>query len=89
MASKLGEVLDIEAADSYMKRSAGPMVTVEVQDITTKLAGFIEIPSTVEGAVTTNSFRQKILYSGLPNHCRKCRKFGHHARDCNMSKIRL
>jgi hypothetical protein len=34
LASKLGEVLDIEAADSYIKRPAGPMVTVEVQDIT-------------------------------------------------------
>jgi hypothetical protein len=30
MASKLGEVLDIEAADSYIKRPAGPMVTIEV-----------------------------------------------------------
>jgi len=30
LASKLGEVLDIEAADSYIKRPAGPMVTVEV-----------------------------------------------------------
>jgi hypothetical protein len=30
MASKLGEVLDIEAVDSYIKRPAGPMVTIEV-----------------------------------------------------------
>jgi hypothetical protein len=30
MASKLGEVLDIEAVNSYIKRPAGPMVTVEV-----------------------------------------------------------
>jgi hypothetical protein len=30
MVSKLGEVLDIEVADSYIKRLAGPMVTVEV-----------------------------------------------------------
>jgi hypothetical protein len=30
MASKLGEVLDTEAEDSYIKRPAGPMVTVEV-----------------------------------------------------------
>jgi hypothetical protein len=42
LASKLGEVLDIEAADSYIKRPAGPMVTVEVQDIT-KLVGYIRI----------------------------------------------
>ncbi len=56
MASKIGEVLDIKAADSYIKRPAGPMVTVEVQDIT-KLAGFIIIPSMAEGATTTNTIR--------------------------------
>lgn len=66
MASKISEVLDIEAADSYIKRPAGPMVTIEVQVIS-KLAGFIRIPSMTEGATTTNTIRQKILYSGLPN----------------------
>jgi len=66
MASKLGEVLDIEAADSYIKRTAGPMVTIEVKEIT-DLAGYIRIPSMAEGAAYTNTIRQKILYSGLPN----------------------
>ncbi len=66
MASKLREVLDIEAADSYIKRPVGPMVTIEVQDIT-KLVGFIRIPSMAEGAATTNLVKQKILYFGLPN----------------------
>jgi hypothetical protein len=87
MASKLGEVLDIEVADSYIKRLTGPMVMVEVQEIS-KLAGFIRIPSMAEGAATTNTIRQKILYLGLPNQCRKCRKFGHHARVYNISKTR-
>ncbi|CAK9874558.1 unnamed protein product [Sphagnum jensenii] len=68
MASKLGEVLDIEAANCYMKRPAGPMVTIEVKDIT-KLAGYMRIPSMAEGAAFTNTIRQKILYSGLPNQC--------------------
>jgi hypothetical protein len=63
------------------------MVTVEVQDIT-KLAGFIKIPSMVEGAATTNSIRPKNLYFGLPNQCKKCRKFEHHAKACNTSKIK-
>jgi hypothetical protein len=58
------------------------MVTIEVQDIS-KLAGFIRIPSMSEGADTANIIKQKILYSGLPNQCRKCRKFGHHALACN------
>jgi len=66
LASKLGEMLDIEAADSYIKRPAGPMVIVEVQDIT-KLAGYIRILKMAEGAGTSNVILQKILYSGLPN----------------------
>ncbi len=85
MASKLGEVLDIEAAVSYIKRPAGPMVTVEVQDIS-RLAGFIRIPSMSEGVDTENIIRQKNLYFGLPIQCRKCRKFEHHARTCNTNK---
>ncbi len=87
MARKLGEVLDIEAADSYIKRPAGPMVTIEVKDIT-KLAGYIRIPSMAEGASTMDTIRQRILYSGLPNQCRKCRKFGHHAWICNANKFK-
>ncbi|CAM6002732.1 unnamed protein product [Sphagnum balticum] len=57
MASKLGAVLEIEVAESYIKRPADPMVTVEVQDIS-KLAGFIRIPPMAEGAATTNKTRQ-------------------------------
>jgi hypothetical protein len=56
MASKLGEVLDIEAEDSYIKRPVGPMVMVEVQDIS-RLAGFIRISSMLEGAGTANIIR--------------------------------
>jgi hypothetical protein len=76
MANKLGKVLDIEAADSYIKRLAGPMVTIEVKDIA-KLTGYIRIPSMAEGAAFIDTISQKILYSGLPNQCRKCHRFGH------------
>jgi hypothetical protein len=48
MASKLGEVLEIETADSYIKRPAEPMVTIELRDIS-KLPGYIKIPSMAEG----------------------------------------
>ncbi len=81
MASSIGEVLDIESPDSYIKRPAGPMVIVEVRDIS-KLAGIIRIPSMSEGADTGETIAQRILYSGLPNQCRKCRRFGHLARAC-------
>jgi hypothetical protein len=66
MASKLGEVLDIETPDSYIKRPAGPMVTVKVRDIT-KLAGYIRIPSMAEGALAMDIVSQKIVYSSFPN----------------------
>ncbi len=49
MASSIWDVLDIESPDSYIKRLAGPMVTVEVKDIS-KLAGIIRIPSMAKGA---------------------------------------
>jgi hypothetical protein len=87
MPSKLSEVLDIEAVDSYVKRPVGPMVTIEINDIT-KLAGYIRIPSMAEGVSTTDTICQWILYSGLPNQCRKCCKFGHRARICTVNKIK-
>ncbi|CAK9861923.1 unnamed protein product [Sphagnum jensenii] len=48
MANRIGDVLDIESPESYIKRPVGPMVTVEVKDIN-KLAGIIRIPSMAEG----------------------------------------
>ncbi len=87
MASKIGEVLEIEAVDSYIKRPAGPMITIELKDIS-KLPGYIRIPSMAKGSKPNDTVAQRILYSDLPNQCRKCRRFGHHARACtiNMSK---
>jgi hypothetical protein len=83
IASRIGEVLEIEATDSYMKRPAGPMIIVKVRDIS-KLARYICIPSMAEGASTKDTITQKNLYSELPNQCRKCRRFGHLARTCNV-----
>ncbi|CAK9271258.1 unnamed protein product [Sphagnum jensenii] len=85
MASSIGEVLDIESPDSYIKRSAGPMVTVEIKDLS-KLAGIIRIPSMVEGAGPEDTTAQKILYSRLTNQCRKCRKFGHLTKNCPLNR---
>jgi hypothetical protein len=47
MVSKIGEVLEIEPTDLYMKRPVGLMITVEIQDIS-RLAGLIRIPSMAE-----------------------------------------
>lgn len=87
MASKLGEVFEIEATDSYIKRLAYPMIIIEVRDIT-KLAGFIKIPSMAESILAKNIVAQRILYSDLSNQCQKCRRFGHHTRACNVIKTK-
>jgi len=85
MASSIRDVLDIESPDSYIKRLAGPMVTVEVKDIS-KLAGIIKIPSMAEGTRPGDTTAQRILYSGLPNQCKKCRKFGHLTKTCPLNR---
>jgi len=66
MASKIEEVLEIEPAESYIKRPAGPLITIELKDIS-KLSGYIRISSMAEGAGTDDMIAQKILYSSLPN----------------------
>jgi hypothetical protein len=54
MASKIGKVLEIKPEDSYIKRPAGPMITVETRDIG-KLAEYIRIPSMVEGVTAKDT----------------------------------
>ncbi len=49
MANSIGEVLEIEPPDSYIKRPAGLKITIEVRDVS-KLARIIRIPSMAEGA---------------------------------------
>jgi hypothetical protein len=51
MANKIGEVLEIESANSYIKRPAGPMITIELKDIS-KFPGYIRISLMAEGTET-------------------------------------
>jgi len=85
MANKIREVLEIEPAESYIKRPTGPLITIELKDIS-KLPRYIRIPLMAEGAEIDDMIAQRILYFGLPNQCKKCRRFGHHARACTISK---
>jgi hypothetical protein len=66
MANNIGEVLEIELEDSYIKRPVGPMIMMETHDIS-KLTGYIRILSMAKGATAKDTTLQKILYSGLPN----------------------
>jgi hypothetical protein len=86
MASKIEEVLKIEPEDLYIKKPTDPMIMVETRDID-KLVGYIRIPSMVEGVTAKDTTLQIILYSGLPDQCQKCRRFGHFARTCIMTRI--
>ncbi|CAN5955668.1 unnamed protein product [Sphagnum jensenii] len=61
------------------------MVTIKVKDIA-KLAGYLRIPLMAEGASVTDTIRQKMLYSRLPNQCQKCQRFEHQAQACNIVK---
>jgi len=85
MASKIGKVMEIKPVESYVKRPAGLMLMVEIQNIS-RLVGHICIFSIVESATPKDTILQKFMYYGLPNQCMKCHQFGHFARACTISK---
>ncbi len=60
MGNKIGEVLEIELQDSYIKRLASPMITMETHDIG-KLVEYIHIPSMAKGATVKDITLQRIL----------------------------
>jgi hypothetical protein len=81
-------VLDIDEREVCFTRLAGPVITVGLEwgpRITVAMAdigrlpGYIRIPSLDENNPLDATIPHKILYSGHPDQCLKCRKFGHMA----------
>jgi len=66
----------------------GPRITVAMADIS-RLPGYIRIPSLDENNPLDATIPHKILYSGHPDQCLKCRKFGHMARVCTTRRSPL
>lgn len=71
MASNIGKVLKIEPMDSYIKRSIGPMVTIEISDIS-RFLKYVKIPLVDSDNPVKTFVFHKITYLGLPNQCHKC-----------------
>ena len=76
IAGKLGRVLFVEKSDSYAGKTSGLRVKVLVPDYT-------KIPERIRLKTTDGFFREhKILITGHPNQCGRCRRFGHSAAHC-------
>lgn len=98
IASAIGEVLDIDEREVYFTRLAGPVITVGLEwgpRITVAMAeigrlpGYIRIPSLDENNPLDATIPHKILYSGHPDECLKCRKFGRMAKVCTTRRSPL
>jgi hypothetical protein len=85
LPSKIGQVFEVKSFDSYVKRPTGTVITVEVADVS-KLPGCILLPPLDLKEAIDATMTQRILYLGLLNQCRRCRKFGHYARRCLMPR---
>lgn len=80
--SFIGEVLHMEAQESYIKHLIDFLVTMEVHDIK-RFAKSILIPSLDPNGLVGTMTSQP-MYSRLLNQCKMCRYFGHFARMCGV-----
>lgn len=81
LAAKLGKVLKVETLESYKAKIAGYRIKILRKNIH-NLPATIVIPGELLGEETEHG----LLFSGLPEQCRRCRKFGHHAKHCDKPK---
>jgi hypothetical protein len=66
MENNLRKVLKIEPMDSYIKRSIGPMVAIEISGIS-RLLKYAKIPLVDSNNPNRTFIFHKITYLGLPN----------------------
>jgi hypothetical protein len=81
----LGKVFKIEPMDSYIKKLVGPMVTIEILDIS-KLLKCIKIPLVDSHNLIKTFVLHKITYLGLSNQCDTCQQIRHIVCTCPNNK---
>jgi len=79
------KILKIEPMDSYIKRSIGPMVAIEILDIS-RLPKYIKIPLVDSNNPNMIFVFHKITYLGLPNQYHKCQQIRHIMCTCPIHK---
>ncbi len=71
-------MLEVESPESYIKRPASSMITIEISNVM-KLPRGILLPSLDLRDPIDAIVMQCISYFGLPN---QCRRFYHFAKNC-------
>lgn len=75
LASKIGRVLFVDDASNLAEKTAGPRVKILVPDYT-------QVPERIRIG-PDGSMDHKILVTGYPAHCLRCREPGHSAKSCS------
>jgi hypothetical protein len=85
MENNLRKVFKIEPVDSYTKRSIGPMVAIEISDIS-RLPKYVKISLVDSNNPNKTFIFHKITYLGLPNQWHKCQQIRHIMCTCPNNK---
>ena len=82
LAAKLGKVLKVEILETYRVKTAGYRVKIlrrSIHDLPTSMI--------IPGENLRESTEHGLLFSGLLDQCKRCRKFGHIAKHCDRPKL--